>query len=148
MTMRINWGTKIAALYIGFVVFMVALVAAASSREVNLVAENYYEQELGFQKRLDASKAANNLKQPVSLMLRADVIDIQLPAAFGGQEVAAEVKMYAPTGAAGDQIFAFQTTDAHLHVPRKSLKPMRYEIQVSWKSAGKDYYQALPLNLK
>ena len=148
MTLKINWGTRIAALYIGFVVFIVGLVAAASNREVNLVAENYYEQEIGFQKRLDASKAANGLQQPVSLMLRADEIDIQLPAAFGGQEVAAEVKRYAPTGAAGDQTFAFKTSDAHLHIPRKGLKPMQYEIQVSWQSAGKDYYQALPLNLK
>jgi hypothetical protein len=148
MTLKMNWGTRITALYIGFVVFMVALVTAASNREVNLVAENYYEQEIGFQKRLDASKAANGLKQPVSLTLRAGEIDIELPAVFEQQPVTAEVKLYAPTGAAGDQTFAFQTSDAHLHIPRKGLKPMQYEVQVSWQLAGKAYYQALPLKLQ
>lgn len=145
--MKISWGTKIAALYIGFVLMIITLVAAATMTKTDLVADNYYQQEIGFQKRIDATKAALELYQPASLTESTNNIDISFPAVFKGQDLKAKVHFYAAANSSADKNFDVETTDAQWQVSKSKLAHAAYEVQISWQSGGKDYYQSLPLNL-
>jgi hypothetical protein len=48
-----HWGFGIWLLYVGFVVFILSLAGWASLERVDLVSDDYYEQGLAYQKRID-----------------------------------------------------------------------------------------------
>lgn len=145
--MKISWGTKIAGLYIGFVVMIVCLVFAASSTKTELVADNYYEQEVGFQKRIDATKSTLELKNPVILAANSDQVMLNFPQDFQGQQLNGKIQFYSASNATADKSFDFTTHNLHWQIAKSQLPPAKYEIQISWTDGRKDYYQSLPLNL-
>lgn len=147
--MKISWGTKIAFLYGGFVVLILSLVAATFRSSTELVTEDYYQQEVGFQKKLDASRAANALHDPLQVTANDQLLTIRFPERFAGQPLTGKVKFYAPTRAAADR--NFDLSDVHggqWTVSREKLLPVPYEVQVSWNAGGTDYFQKIALNLQ
>jgi hypothetical protein len=146
--MKISWGTKIAGLYIGFVVMMISLVTATSFNKPDLVAEDYYAQEIAFQKRLDATRSGNALKEAVQIEKTAEEIIIRFPDEFRDKLITGELHFYAPAGSAADRRIPLQTSDNGCVVSRKSLARVPYEVRISWTVSGKDYYQANSLDLQ
>ncbi len=51
-----NWGVGIAIVYILFVLGMLTLVFKSRSQKIDLVTENYYQQELAYQEEIDAKQ--------------------------------------------------------------------------------------------
>ena len=71
-----NWGWKITLVYSLFVVGILTLVFKARSEKVDLVATDYYAQELAFGKRIEAQRNAGELSErPV---IRQDSYDLVL----------------------------------------------------------------------
>ena len=146
--MNIGWGTKIAILYTGFVVLIVSLVAASAMSKTDLVADDYYQQEVDFQKRLDAAQAGNALSTPLSIDTADGNVSILFPQEFHGKALSGTVHFYAAASSGADKIFPLKTSEGRYIVVRSSLAKMPYEVQVSWSASGKDYYQSIPLNLR
>ncbi|MGB1317661.1 MAG: FixH family protein, partial [Flavobacteriales bacterium] len=48
-----NWGWGISIFYGSFVVFMLGMVTLAFQQDFDLVADDYYEQEIAYQGRID-----------------------------------------------------------------------------------------------
>ena len=147
-TFRISWGTKIALLYSGFVVMIVTLVIATFYNKSELVADDYYQQEVSFQQRLNATLAASGLQQPVSLEASATQVTLRLPQSFNGKSVEADIHFYAPANAAADRRFKQTISFNEMVFDRISLEKAFYEVRVSWTADHVSYYQALPLNLQ
>ena len=80
--MKIGWGWKIAVLYGGFVVLMVSLVVASNRQKFDLVSKTYYDDEIAFQKTLDAAKNQAGLSEAVSIHANKDSVTINFPAEF------------------------------------------------------------------
>ena len=62
--MKINWGTAVVLAFIAFIsfiLFFVVRMTMDSNSNHDLVTEGYYKEELGFQKKMDAERNANNL---------------------------------------------------------------------------------------
>ncbi|MBW7914094.1 MAG: FixH family protein [Taibaiella sp.] len=64
-TMKFGWGSRIALLYGGFVVLIAALVTGSMRQDFDLVADDYYQQEIAYQNVLDAGKNQSALSAPV-----------------------------------------------------------------------------------
>ncbi len=136
-------------LYIGFVIMIVALVGATFFHKSELVADDYYEQETNFQKRLDASQAANAMGEPLRIKEEGSDIVLRFPAAFAGRIVTGTAHFYSASNAGADRSFPIHLSGANeWHVPRSRLTTARYDVQVSWAAGSTDYYQTLPLNLR
>ena len=146
--MKISWGNKIAILYISFVVMIVSLVAASSMKKVDLVSDDYYQKEVVFQQRLNAELATNTLKDSVTLAVLPATISLNFPNVFKSSAINASIHFYAVADGSADQTFSMVTGDAHLTISRAKLRAALYEVQISWKADGKEYYQAIPLNLR
>lgn len=147
--MRISWGTKIALLYSGFVVMILALVITTFRQNVELVTEDYYQQEVGFQKHLDAARAANALHDPLRITANAQTLTIKFPERFAGQALNGKVLFYAPTKAAADRNFSLtDVKDGQWTVSREKLSHVPYEVQVSWNAGETEYFQKIKLNLQ
>ncbi|MCB9190933.1 MAG: FixH family protein [Flavobacteriales bacterium] len=55
-----GWGTRITLFYGSFVAFMLFMVVMAVQQDFDLVADNYYEQEIAYQDRIDQMNNANS----------------------------------------------------------------------------------------
>ncbi|TCJ13236.1 hypothetical protein EPD60_12630 [Flaviaesturariibacter flavus] len=138
--MQISWGYKIAAIYILFVIGILALVFKASSQDVELVTANYYEQELKYQEVIDQKAAAANLSAPPRYTPTTGTLQLQLPKEFAGTAWKGHIYLYRPSDAALDVRKDISVTgrDYTLVLPR--VAPGIYTVKLAWEAGGKKYF--------
>ncbi len=141
MNLRISWGWKIAGLYSGFVIMILVMVWKSTTKKIDLVADDYYEQELLFQHRIDQSKRAASLAEPLKWSVSGAQLLIQYPAEFSGSSISGEVRFYCPADNRKDTSFPI-AADGKLQqvIPFRKLQPGRYLLQIDWKAGGKSYW--------
>lgn len=146
--MALNWGTRILFLYLGFVALIGVLVWKSMQTKVNLVTEDYYAQELSFQKKLDAENATAALAQKPVLSVTDESVLIFFPQEFAGRPIEAKLHCYyAPDGAMDMEFDHLEVSHGRLSIPREGLPALKYTAKLSWRCAGKNFYQETPLNL-
>ena len=146
--MAISWSTRIFFLYTGFILLIGTLVWKTTQSKVELVSEDYYEQEVGFQKKLDAQTATAALVQKPVVSVTDRSLLIFFPQEFAGKEIGAELKLYNNANSALDKVFGGLSAEGgNLEISREHLRPMRYTVQLAWRCEGKSYYQEFPLTL-
>ena len=74
----LNWGKSILAVYIGFVLLMVFMVYIASRQDFDLVAKDYYQQEIAYQTKIDANKNQINSNNTWQIKSSSTQIEISL----------------------------------------------------------------------
>lgn len=137
--MKFNWGHGITAFLIGFVLFMGYLTYQAFNVQFDLVAEDYYAQELAYETRLDEMRNANKLSADPAIEVTATSVQIQLPE---GQDLSeGTVVFYDPIADEGDRTFSWtpQQGDS-FSFPVSELPSQRYEVRIRWTKAGVDYF--------
>ena len=77
--MKFNWGFGIALVIVIFAVGVGVLVYIAASQKVDLVADNYYEQELKHQDRIDESRRSADLKEKIEVRAANSELKIIVP---------------------------------------------------------------------
>jgi hypothetical protein len=138
---RISWGTGIALLYIGFVVGILTLVTMSMNQRVDLVTEDYYAEELGFQKKIDKMERANALPTPLRWEVTDAAIRISYPANFATGDLAGTVNLYCPSDNSKDIQFRVQPDAQNQQlIPLASLQPGRYLLQFDWKNGTVSYW--------
>ena len=146
--MAISWSTRIFFLYTGFIILIGTLVWKTTQSKVELVSEDYYEREVGFQKKLDAQTATAALSQKPVVSLTDKSLLIFFPQEFAGKEISAELKLYNNANSALDKVFSgVPVIDGKLEISSERLPAMRYTAQLAWRCEGRSYYQEFPLKL-
>lgn len=146
-TMKIGWGGRIAFLYGGFVLLIAALVTGAMRQDFDLVADDYYAQELAYQDVLDAGKNQSALSAPATVYANATDVVIEFPEEFKGKVINGNVHFYSPVEDAWDKQVKLENATAVVTVPRAGLENTRYKIKLSWQVDEKNYYQESDINL-
>lgn len=146
-TMKMNWGAKIAILYIGFVVMMVTLIMASTKQKFSLVSSDYYKQELTYQERMDAIKNNNALVQNIGVRSDDNNVVLNFPMEFADKNIAGEVHFYSPIDDIYDCSFPLLIVNNTMKVDVKDLHPVFYKVKVNWTVNGKAYYQETDINL-
>ena len=73
---KLNWGTRITVLYLGFVALIVFLVAGSMRQSFDLVSPDYYQKELEYQSVIEAGKNQAAVSSPVKVIPNADFVMI------------------------------------------------------------------------
>ena len=146
-TIKINWGAKIAMVYIGFMGLIATLVVGSMRQNTDLVSTNYYEQELKYQNLIDAGKNQSELSAPVGFTVADDAVKVQFPAEFAGKGLAGTIHFYSPVQTSWDKTLKIEALNNEVLVKRDLLHPTTYTVKVEWTSEGKKYYQETKLNL-
>ena len=136
-----NWGFKIAALYIGFVLMILGFVVAASMQEFSLVEDNYYAAEAKFVDRHEQAARAEALPTPLTIEhdATAKELHLQFPADLPG--IAGSILMYRPSNGRQDQEITIAPGPGRLQ--RISTQPFArgmWKVQVSWEAEGVQYF--------
>lgn len=146
-TIKINWGAKIALLYGGFVALIVILVAGSMRQDFDLVAPDYYSQEIKYQQVIDAGKNQSELSAPVSVSATETTVSIDFPTEFTNKVINGTVQFYSPVNSAWDKTVKINTADNSMTVLRSELQATTYTIKMNWEADGKKYYQETSLKL-
>lgn len=139
--MKFNWGIGIAMLYTGFVIGILTLVVMSSRQKVDLVMENYYEEELTFQKKIDKIERTKSLTQPLLWGVNQEGVQLQFPENMNGKKIAGKVKFYCPSDNRKDKEFTINpVADLSQLIPATQLAPGRYKLQVEWQADSDTYW--------
>jgi len=142
-----SWGTKIAMLYGGFVALIVILVAGSMRQDFDLVAPDYYGQEIKYQQVIDAGKNQSTLSAPAAIYANGQMVTIDFPAEFSGKEVTGKIHFYSAVNADWDKIIDITPGNNSMTVARAQLHNTNYKVKLNWTCEGKTYYQETDLNL-
>ena len=140
-TKRNLWPLGIVLTLVVFASGIATLVVIASSQKVELVSENYYEQEIQYQQRLDSLDRARQAGASFAYDNTGKRIIISLASGSAAQpDAPARVQLYRASSADLDQELALvpgpggmQTADT------ASLAPGPWKVRASWMVGGREY---------
>ncbi len=143
MKIKLNWGFGIVLAFIGFISFIMYFVITMSTNnnyKHDLVASDYYNRELNFQKKIDATKNAAKLKENIKIERSKEGVKIIFPAQFEAKLIKGNVFLYRPSNKQLDFEMPIAVSDSsYLLMPDKRLLDGRWNIIVEWTYAKQSY---------
>ena len=133
-----NWGWKITLVYSLFVVGILTLVFKARSEKVDLVATDYYAQELAYSKRIEAQRNASAMSERPVFRQDANHLVVELPASCE-HLTNGNVHLYCPSNASLDQHLPL-TNDTVQAFELNELPTSIYLIKLSFELDSKPYF--------
>ncbi len=137
---KFNWGTGIAVFYITFVIAMLTFVFWTTGNNRDLVTEDYYAEELVYQKTIDNKARANELVGEVSISSRIGRIDLKLPEGMNNRSIKGELFLYRQDDKRKDTKFQFEGSRLDFSFNSEKIVTGRWKAKLSWAAEGKDYY--------
>ena len=140
--MKINWGTGIVLAFVAFITFIlyfIVLMNTDSRANVNLVTEDYYRAELGFQKQIEAEKRANELTGNITIRKTAQGLDIVFPKNMENQNIKGTISLYRPSNKKIDFKLPLELSGTQMLVPKEKLLGGRWDVTILWTFKGEDY---------
>ncbi len=139
--MKLNWGYRVALLYIGFAGLIIYLVTMSMNQKIDLVAKDYYAQELKYQDKIESTNRNNRLEQPLSIELNDSGIKIEFPKELEGTNITGSILIFRPSDNSMDKTIAINPgADLEQLIPATELIKGMYRIKVEYQSAGNNYY--------
>ena len=139
--MKLNWGKRIAVLYIGFVILVLAMVILAMTKETELVSENYYEKEIKYQEQIDKEKRTNELNGKVKIEYSGSYILIKFPSTYNLKDIKGTINFYRPSDESKDFKLNIEPKEngEQKVITNKILKGI-WKVRLNWTMDGKEYY--------
>ena len=138
-----SFGTGIALAYTSFVVFMLYMVyRSVTQKDIFLVTESYYEEELKYQDKIDQMTLANQLSSKATLEVEGNEILLTFPKESVG--TSGEIAFYRPSNPAFDFKLPLANSDTALVVSApKTMQKGLWEAHISWVKEGKTYLERI-----
>jgi len=136
-----NWGKGILLAIILFMIGVAVMVSISVSKDVDLVAPNYYEREIKYQDEIDRINNANKLAEEVKFKMEGDVLEIVFPEFK--TPVTGHVEFYRPSDSRKDFRLNIETASGHKQVFNlKNLEGGYWRLKVVWEAEGKQFMEA------
>jgi hypothetical protein len=137
------WPWAIVAFFTVAVCGVVAFVIFCNRHGTDLVARDYYEQELRHQQQMDRARRAAALATPLQVAYDAPAraITLRLPEAQRTAAVTGSIQLYRPSAAQQDRVVPLrvdagggQTIDA------SALSDGLWHVRVTWSLNGEEFF--------
>ena len=134
-----NWGNRIVVAFVIFIAFILYMVVVAFQQDFDLVAEDYYAQEINFQDKMDQIANLEDLGEKVSVNIGDKSIILTFPK---DQEPIGEIHFYHPSREIFDKKLPIAMNSENIqNIERGELVSGNYRVNISWESGGKEYFQ-------
>lgn len=140
--MKINWGTGIVialTLFISFILFFVLRMTLDDRSNHELVREDYYKAELGFQHEIDAQNNANKNHVQLITEKTSEGIRIKFPENLDHSTIKGTVSLYRPSNKHLDFDLPLSFIQDYLLIPDNRLLDGRWDIKIFWEYGGESY---------
>jgi hypothetical protein len=145
-----NWGWKIVILYSAFAIMTLAMVFYFMGQKVDLVADDYYKQEIAYQDQIDKMSNTSALAQPIGLEYdrQTSMVKIAFPNQENSSQIQGTIHLYRPSNADEDVHIeikpnSMSTQDISVGALTKGL----WKIKIVWTSGDKEYYDEKVITL-
>lgn len=142
MKIRFNWGFGIVLAFIGFMGFILYFVIIANTdmrADHNLVTDDYYQEELAFQKEIDAAQNAKAIKADFRFERTPEGLRISVPEIVQQHKTTGTVSLYRPSNKQLDFNLNMSLSNSHLLIPDNRLLGGRWDIKIEWQKEDIDY---------
>ncbi|WP_036155391.1 FixH family protein [Maribacter forsetii] len=140
--MKINWGTGIViaiVAFISFIMFFVVKMTTSHDANHDLVTEEYYKAELGYQKEIDAERNASFATTQIELKESPEGLLVIFPAGYDDTNIKGIVSLYRPSNKNLDFNLPIRLSDSQLLIPDNQLLDGRWDIKIFWEHEGKEF---------
>tara|TARA_R110000850_G_scaffold30630_2_gene84220 strand:- start:70115 stop:70561 length:447 start_codon:yes stop_codon:yes gene_type:complete len=140
--MKINWGTGIViaiGLFMAFILYFVITMMTDSTYDHDLVIEDYYKQEIGFQDELDARNNAAQLEKSIRIEQSPEGLQIVFPREYAEQLTEGKVMFYRVNQKKLDFEKPLSFTENTMFIPAGEIVSGRWDVSVYWNMNGEDY---------
>ena len=145
--MKLHWGWGIGLLYSGFVAMIGVLVFSSMNQHIELVTENYYDEEIQFQQKIDRIKRTNALTEPLRWHIEGDQLIVQFPANVGTAE--GKIHFYCPANSHNDRDIQLKPDTQKINrISLSALPAGHYTFQIDWKADGQEYWNEGKVDVK
>lgn len=135
-----NWGWRIAIFLTCFIGFIMYMVVYSFTTTNDLVAEDYYNQEIQYQTNIDAQKNALPFNKEVTVKSKGDLVEIQFPANFKVKYTDGEISFYRPDNAKLDKKFNLELTpEKNQNLNKSEITPGFYKVTIQFTDGEKIY---------
>lgn len=139
MKMKINWGFGIFAAYAVFMIIVLGTVAFTTTVDVDLVADDYYEQELKYQNEIDKKDRTDKLSEQVNINIDSEYLTIIFPKAYAS-DITGKINFYRPSDKKLDFALDIKSdTSGQQFIPTNKLAKGLWKVKVDWLHSGKEY---------
>lgn len=136
-----NWGYRIVVAFGLGVAFILFLVWKTMQVDIEMVESNYYEKEMAFNGKLQATANANALATKVSVVKQDQQIFLKIDSTTAAAITSAEVHFYNPASEKSDRKLNIAASKNGLYIfPVAQFNKGKYIAKISFTSAGKNYY--------
>jgi len=136
-----NWGKGITLALVAFAGMMLFFLIKAAQSPSPLVTDNYYEQELEYQQRINSTNRANALSAEVAMEITAKLIRLEFPKEIDPATITGELTLLRPNNPTLDKTIAVTvSSDNIFEIDADRLAPGRYNALLEWRSAENTYY--------
>jgi hypothetical protein len=140
--MKFNWGFGIALVIVIFAVGVGVLVYIAASQKVDLVADDYYDQELKHQDRIDESKRSSDLKEKIEVRAANSELKIIFPDSFLSRKITGSIMLYRPSDRKSDIMLPLVLDSANTQtILTSSFQKGLWRTKIMWEYEKEKYYQ-------
>ncbi len=137
-----NWGGKIAVVLAVYMIGIIAVVWYTMTLDVNLVAEDYYQQEIAYEEQITRLKNTELLEEKPSFEKSSDgkLLVLSFPTAL--EPKTGQIMLYRPSDFTMDRKFKLELDDVNQQgFIVASMKPGLWKAKVTWEMKGKSYFQ-------
>ena len=140
--MKLNWGTAIVIAFIGFIGFIMFFVVRMSTDDKynhELVADDYYQQELEYQNDIDKVENAKALSEEISYTKTEEGLLLSFPKEIDQLKIEGKVFLIRPSNKQLDFEMPISLSNHYLLIPDNRLLDGRWNIRIEW-TEGKETY--------
>lgn len=145
------WLIGIILTYVTFMVFFLGFLFFSMTQRVDLVEEDYYEQELKHQQRIDAVNRTQSLPvQPHWKYIPADrVFRLQFPPELASRQVEGTIEFFRPSDARQDFSIPLDLdAQGEQIVELRQLSSGFWRVLIEWQMDELDYFNEAEVVLK
>jgi hypothetical protein len=133
------WPVGLVVFFIVFTAYIIGFVIFASRQKMDLVRQDYYDQEIRFQQQIDLADASIDYDRA------GDLVTVSLPSA-SQNGMSGMVSFYRPSDAGLDSNVKLGLDAAgRQSVSVRSLQAGLWKVRVQWEAAGREYYFEKPI---
>ena len=138
--MRFTWGNAIFLVMTAFILLMTSFMIRAASNQEELVAENYYEQEIEYQGQIDKLNMTSTPSQTVRMTVEGSELVIEMPMDVRDKTITGELYLQRPSDSRADERMPI-TLDANrmMRVALGERLKGAYNVQLDWSADGTAY---------
>jgi hypothetical protein len=139
--MKLNWGFGIFLSYVIFAGSMVLFAVKASQQSNDLVSEDYYEDAVKYQEKIDASKNAMDGSSLIDAKFINERRSLEIFSNDSLMNTVGKIDFYKPDDSKKDFSLDFKINSGMRSIyTLKSIPSGEWKLNISWTIGQKEYY--------